>query len=102
MIGRFRISMVKAARQFVFGIVGLAFITFAARLLNLQPGATSLLYLIVVVFVSLRAGFVASIAVSLMAVFGLNYFFIPRFSSPGVRNPLDIVATVAFLVTAIV
>ena len=44
----------------MFGIVGLALITFAARLLHLQPGAISLLYLIVVVFVSLRAGFVSS------------------------------------------
>jgi signal transduction histidine kinase len=52
------------------------------------------------VFVSLGAGFVSSIAVSLIAVFGLNYFFIQRYSSSGARNPLDIVATVAFLITA--
>ena len=89
-----------AAGQFVFGIAGLTAITIAALRLNLQPGATSLLYLIAVVFVSLRAGFVTSIGVSLMAVLGLNYFFIPRFSSSGARNPLDIVATVAFLITA--
>jgi len=37
----------------LLGIVGLALITFAARLSHLQPGAISLLYLIVVVFVSL-------------------------------------------------
>jgi signal transduction histidine kinase len=30
----------------------------------------------------------------------LNYFFIQKFSSPGARNPLDIVATIAFLTTA--
>ena len=88
-----------AARQFVFGVVGLTVITIAALRLNLQPGATSLLYLIVVVFVSLRGGLVSSIGVSLMAVGGLNYFFIPRFSSSD-RNPLDIVATFAFLITA--
>jgi signal transduction histidine kinase len=89
-----------AARQFVFGVIGLTVITIAALRLNLQPGATSLLYLIVVIFVSLRAGFASSIGISLMAVVGLNYFFIPRFSSSGVRNPLDIVATIAFLTTA--
>jgi signal transduction histidine kinase len=88
------------ARQFAFGVAGLTVITVAALRLNLQPGATSLLYLIVVVFVSLRGGFVSSIGVSLMAVVGLNYFFIPRFSSAGGRNPLDIVATIAFLITA--
>jgi signal transduction histidine kinase len=90
----------NAARQFVFGVAGLTAITLLALRLNLQPGATSLLYLIVVVFMSLRAGLVASIGISLMAVVGLNYFFIPRFSSTGDRNPLDIVATAAFLITA--
>jgi signal transduction histidine kinase len=84
----------------MFGVAGLTVITIGSLRLNLQPGATSLLYLIVVVFVSLRAGFVSSIGISLMAVAGLNYFFIPRFSSSGARNPLDIVATVAFLTTA--
>jgi signal transduction histidine kinase len=50
--------------------------------------------------VSLRTAFVSSIGISLLAVVGLNYFFIQRFSSPGARNPLDIVATIAFLTTA--
>jgi signal transduction histidine kinase len=89
-----------AATQFLFGMIGLAFITFAAIPLHLQPGSISLLYLIVVVFVSLRAGFVASVAVSLMAVFCLNYYFLPLFSSSWSNNPLALVATVAFLSTA--
>jgi signal transduction histidine kinase len=89
-----------AARQFLYGVAGLTVITIAALRLDLQPGATSLLYLIVVVFVSLRAGFASSIGISLLAVVALNYFFIQRFSSPGARNPLDIVATIAFLTTA--
>src|SRR5579862_7402197 len=86
--------------QSLFGIVGLALITFAAVRLRLQPGTISLLYLIVVVFVSLRARFVSSIAVSLIAVFLLNLFFLPLFSSLGQKNPLDVVATVVFLITA--
>ena len=45
-----------SATHFLFGIIGLALITFAAFPLHLQPGAISLLYLVVVVFVSLRAG----------------------------------------------
>src|ERR1700681_3874863 len=89
-----------AATQFLFGVIGLALITLAAIPLHLQPGAISLLYLIVVVFVSLRAGFVSSVAVSLVAVFCLNYYFLPLFSSPGTKNPLAIVATATFLITA--
>ena len=89
-----------AATQFLSGLIGLALISFAAVPLHLQPGAISLLYLIVVVFVSLRTGFVSSLAVSLIAVFCLNYFFLPLFSSPGTKNPLAFVATATFLITA--
>jgi signal transduction histidine kinase len=90
----------KSATQFLLGLIGLALITFAAVLLHLQPGAISLLYLIVVVFVSLRAGFVSSVAVSLVAVVCLHYYFLPLFSAAGTKNPLAIVATAAFLTTA--
>jgi signal transduction histidine kinase len=92
-----------AATQFLFGIIGLALITFAAVPLHLQPGSISLLYLVVVVFVSLRAGFASSIVVSLIAVCCLRFYFLPLFSRdfPTLRwNPLALVATVAFLVTA--
>ncbi len=93
-------GIVKSAQQFGLGVAGLVLITFVAVRLDLQPGAVSLLYLIAVVFVSLRAGLVSSIAVSLVAVFLLQYYFVPLFSSPGSKNPLAIVASLAFLVTA--
>lgn len=100
MLLRFWKSARKSASQFLLGLMGLALITFAAILLHLQPGAISLLYIIVVVFVSLRAGFFSSVAVSLMAVFFLHYYFLPLFSPTGTKNPLALVATVAFLITA--
>src|SRR6202163_4198445 len=90
----------KSATQFLLGLIGLALITLGAVLLHLQPGAISLLYLIVVVFVSLGAGFVSSVALSLVAVFCLHYYFLPLFSPAGTKNPLAIVATAAFLTTA--
>lgn len=95
-----RSEMVKSAKRFGLGVAGLVLITFIAVRLGLQPGAVSLLYLIAVVFVSLRARFFSSIAVSLVAVFLLQYYFVPLFSPAGSRNPLAIVATIAFLVTA--
>ena len=54
-----RSGIVKSAKPFRLGVAGLLLITFAAVRLGLQPGATSVLYLIAVVFVSLRAGFTA-------------------------------------------
>lgn len=95
-----RSAIVTSAKQFGLGVAGLLLITFAALRLGLQPGAVSLLYLIAVVFVSLRAGFFSSVAVSLIAVFLLQYYFVPLFSTAGSRNPLAVVASVAFLVTA--
>src|ERR1700680_3164277 len=100
MLGTFWNSPGKSAMQFLLGISGLALITFAAVLLHLQPGAISLLYLIVVVFVSLRAGFVSSLAVSVVAVVCLHSYFLPLFTPAGTKNPLAIVATAAFLITA--
>src|ERR1700726_1640373 len=95
-----RSRIVTSAKQFGLGVAGLLVITFAAVRLGLQPGAVSLLYLIAVVFVSLRAGLVSSIAVSLVAVFLLQYYFVPLFSPPASNNPLAIVASLAFLLTA--
>jgi signal transduction histidine kinase len=97
--GRFRHTVI----QFLLGLTGLALITFAAVPLSLQPGSISLLYLVVVVFVSLRAGFASSIVVSLIAVVFLNFYFLPLFYRdfpPPKWNPLALVATVVFLVTA--
>jgi signal transduction histidine kinase len=95
-----RSGIVKSAKQFGLGVLGLLLITLTAVRVNLQPGAVSLLFLIAVVFVSLRAGLFLSIAVSLLAVFLLQYYFVPLFSPAGSKNPLAIVASLAFLVTA--
>jgi signal transduction histidine kinase len=95
-----RSEMVSSAKQFGLGVAVLLLITSAAVRLGLQPGAVSLVYLIAVVFVSVRAGFFSSVAVSLIAVFLLQHYFVPLFSTAGSKNPLAIVASVAFLVTA--
>jgi signal transduction histidine kinase len=100
MMQRFSNPTGKSAAQFLLGLIGLALITYAAVLFQLQPRAISLLYLIVLVFVSLKAGFVTSVAVSVVAVVCLHYYFLPLFTPAGTKNPLAIVATAAFLTTA--
>src|SRR5690349_15127094 len=95
-----RSGIVKSSKEFGLGVAGLLLITLAAVHLGLQPGAVSLLYLIAVVFVSLRASLVASVAVSFVAVFLLQYDFLPLFPQNASRNPLAVVASAAFLVTA--
>ena len=97
------------AVQFLLGVGGVVLITFAAVHLGVHqlppthsvgPGTISLLYVIVVVFVSIKAGFVASVSVSLIAAFCMSYFLLPLLPSLEARNPFDIVATVTFLTTA--
>jgi signal transduction histidine kinase len=95
-----RSGILKSGKQFGLAVGGLLLITLAAVRLGLQPGAVSLLFLIAVVFVSLRAGLVTSVAVSLVAVFLLQYYFLPLFPETGPRNPLAVLASVAFLFTA--
>jgi K+-sensing histidine kinase KdpD len=97
-----------AATQFLFGVIGLTVITVAALELRVGnspsegvgPGTVSLLYLIVIVLVSLRGGFIPSTAVILIASFCLNFFVQPLVPSLKMKNPLDIVATATFLLTA--
>ena len=98
-----------AVKQTLFGIIGVALITFAAVGLHLQkspppasigPGSISFLYLIVIVFVSLRSGFASAASVAVIAAFSMYYFALPLVPSLKVKNPLDIVATLAFLITA--
>jgi signal transduction histidine kinase len=97
------------AVQFLLGVGGVVLITFAAVHLGVRqlpptrsigPGTISLLYVIVVVFVSIRAGFVASVSVSLIAASCMSYFLLPLLPSLKAKNPFDIVATVVFLTTA--
>jgi signal transduction histidine kinase len=97
------------AVHFLLGVGGVVLIAYAALQLGVQqfpptgsigPGTISLLYLIVVVFVSIRSGFVASAGVSLVAAFCMSYFLLPLLPSLKAKNPFDIVATVAFLTTA--
>jgi PAS domain S-box-containing protein len=90
------------------GFVCVALITYAAVLMPVStrpsigvgPGTISLLYLIAIVFVSLKGGFVASGVVTLFAVLCLNLYILPLVRALEAKNPLDIVASVAFLVTA--
>jgi hypothetical protein len=71
----------------LFGIIGLALITFAAVPLHLQPGATSLL-----LFdgrrIRVSQGWLCFLS---RGVAGsgvlLNYYFLPLFSSPGTKHP---------------
>jgi C4-dicarboxylate-specific signal transduction histidine kinase len=90
-----------SAAQCLLGGVGVAVLTFASVRLQVNLTIASLFYLTVVVLLSITDAVAASIFVSVLAVLCLDYFFIPPLFSLELRNPVDTVALVVFMATAL-
>ena len=94
----------RSAAQCLLGGIAMALVTFVCFRLNVSITTAALLYLIVVVLASLTGSFVLSVVVSIIAILCLDYFFTePRFNiDVTLRNPLNLVALITFLGTALV
>jgi PAS domain S-box-containing protein len=94
----------RSATQCLLGAIAVALVTFFCFRLNASITTAALLYLIVVVLASLTGSFVLSAVVSIIAILCLDYFFSePRFTIDlTLRNPLNLVALITFLGTALV
>jgi C4-dicarboxylate-specific signal transduction histidine kinase len=91
----------RSAAQCLLGGVVVAVLTFVCFRLRVNLTIASLLYLTVVVLLSVTDAVVGSIFVSVVAVLCLDYFFAPPLFSLRLDDPLDIVALVVFLGTAL-
>jgi C4-dicarboxylate-specific signal transduction histidine kinase len=91
----------RSAAQCLIGSIAIALLTYVCFRLRVNLAIASLLSLIVVVLLSVTDAFVASVFVSIMAVLCLDYYFVPPLFSLELNDPLDIVALVAFLGTAL-
>src|SRR5258705_3646843 len=94
----------RSATQCLLGAIAVALVTFFCFRLNASITTAALLYLIVVVLASLTGSFVLSAVVSIIAILCLDYFFTePLFTIDlTLRNPLNLVALITFLGTALV
>ena len=94
----------RSAGQCLLGGIAVALVTFVCFRLNVSITTAALLYLIVVVLASLMGSFVLSAVVSLIAILCLDYFFTePLFTiDVTLRHPLNAVALITFLTTALV
>jgi two-component system, LuxR family, sensor kinase FixL len=94
----------RSAAQCLLGGIAVALVTFVCFRLNVSITTAALLYLIVVVLASLAGSFVLSAVVSIIAILCLDYFFTePLFNiDTTLRNPLNLVALITFLGTALV
>src|SRR5215469_16237177 len=97
---RTRLEAVDA--QFLFGIAGLALITFVCFRLDLGVARTAFIYVILVALVSLLGSFTASMVLSIIAAACLDYFFAPPLFDLRVDALGDIERIAAFLTTSLV
>src|SRR5262245_13103985 len=92
----------RSAAQCLVGAVVLALLTYACFRLQANSTTVALLYLIVIVLVSLTSDFIPAAFISIVAYICLDTFFTAPLFRPTMKEPLDIVAPVAFLTTSFV
>jgi len=88
------------ARRFLLGVAALAIVTGLYFWLGLSLVSASFTHLIVIVLLSLVSGLPSLIALSLISVACLNFFFAPPVFSLRIDYPEDILTLAAFLVTS--
>ncbi|HEY8188024.1 MAG TPA: ATP-binding protein [Pyrinomonadaceae bacterium] len=86
----------------VSGIAALALLTFVCFRFHANSTTVALLYLIVIILLSLRASFVPSALVAIIAYICLDYFFTAPLFTLGMSQTLDFVAPIAYVTTALV
>src|SRR5499426_520649 len=92
----------RSAAQFLFGGIALALLTYVCFHFQANSTTVALLYLIVIVVVSLTSSFIPAAFVSIVAYLCLDSFFTAPLFRPAMREPLDVVAPIAFLTTSFV
>ncbi len=92
----------RSARNIALGTGGLALLTFAGFELHITLSAIGFAYLLVLLAQSLTGDFFSTIIVALIGIGCLDYFFVPPVLSFNLSAPIDALALVSFLTTALV
>ena len=91
----------RSAAQCLLAGIAVALLTFVCFRLRVNLTIACLLYLTIVVLLSTTDAIVPSIFVAVVSVLCLDYYFAPPVFSLRLNDPLDIVALVVFLGTAL-
>ncbi|QOZ23649.1 PAS domain S-box protein [Bradyrhizobium sp. CCBAU 51753] len=92
----------RSATQFTFGSITLAVVTLASLYLQTHFAATAFGYLLVILLFSLIGSFIASSALSVLAIAALAYYFAPPAFSLRIDDPQVLLVVVAFFTVSIV
>ena len=93
-----RSDVVRSARQFFVGGLGVALLTYLCFRGHLEFALAWPLYLLVVLLSSLSGDVVSSALISVLAAGSLDYFFVDPLFTFTVSNPLNALALISFLV----
>ncbi|WP_420969364.1 PAS domain S-box protein [Bradyrhizobium sp. B120] len=92
----------RSATLFAFGSITLAVVTQASLYLHTHFAATAFAYLLVILLFSLIGSFIASSALSVLAIVALAYYFVPPAFSLRIDDPQALPVVVAFFTVSIV
>jgi two-component system sensor histidine kinase KdpD len=90
------------ATQVALGSAGVGLVTIVCFVGHLSYLIPSFLYLLILVFLSLSAGYAAAAIVSVIAAVCLDFFFVPPVLNLRINDPKDALALIAYLVTSFV
>jgi C4-dicarboxylate-specific signal transduction histidine kinase len=91
----------RSATRCLLASIAVALLTFVCFRFRVNLTIGCLLYLTIVVLLSVSDAIIPSIFVSVISVLCLDYFFAPPLFSLQLSDPLDVVALVVFLGTAL-
>src|SRR4029453_792758 len=91
----------RSAAELSFGVTVLALLTLVCFQLELTVATTAFAYLILIVLLSLMGSFIPLVALSLIAVGCLQYFFAPPIFDFRI-SAQDVPVVCAFLITSLV
>ena len=83
-------------------VAAVAATTLAGRLLGANATTAGFLFLLAVLFLTLRWGLLAGAAASIASTLAFNYFFLPPLHTLSISDPANWAALAAFGITAIV
>jgi C4-dicarboxylate-specific signal transduction histidine kinase len=96
-----RYWLIRSVALCIGGSAGIVALSLGMFHLQFSESAAGFGLMIAVVLLSTVAGFVASMALSLVAVLALDYFFLPPIFSLNITSLEDVVAALAFLTTSV-
>jgi len=97
-----RLLMLGSAKRLSIGVMAVVFLTLFCYRIHLDLASTIPLYLLVVVLQSLSGDFRSSAAICVLSAACMDFFFTQPLFSLRMTNPLNALALIAFVVTAMV